>query len=82
MIREDRAGLESEFALSVFLVIDFGAGHVGRQEVRRELNAAKVRFQVLCKSLDRTRFRSPGKPSTNRFPLARSPMMIRSTTVS
>ena len=51
-VAEDRAGLEAELALAALGIVDLGAGDVGGQQVRRELDAAEVGVEVLGHRLD------------------------------
>jgi hypothetical protein len=45
-VGEDRTRLEANLTRAVGLVVHPGTGHVGPQEVRRELDAAEVRLEV------------------------------------
>jgi hypothetical protein len=45
-----------ELATFVGLQIDLGAGHVRRQQIRRELHARQIRRQMFCQGLDRAGF--------------------------
>jgi hypothetical protein len=46
----------------LLLDVHLGAGHVRRQEVGRELDAAELAFEVLRQRLDRARLGQPGQP--------------------
>src|SRR5262249_1218748 len=52
-VGENRSLLKLELAALVGLQVDFGAGDVGRQQIRRELHARQVGGQMLRERLDR-----------------------------
>jgi hypothetical protein len=60
-VREDRPAHELEDALpgADVLFEDFGAGDVGRHEIRRELNAREVERQDARQRRDEQRLREP-----------------------
>ncbi len=56
---EDRSALEFEGAL--LRTIDFGAGQIGRQQIRRELDAMEIAFDARGEFLDRRRLGEAGR---------------------
>ncbi len=52
-VGEDRPLLELELAALLGLQIDLGAGHVGRQQIGRELHARQVGGEILRQGLHR-----------------------------
>ena len=52
-VGEDRPLLELELAALLGLQVDLGAGHVRRQQVRRELDARQIGGEVFRQRLDR-----------------------------
>ena len=59
-IVKDRPLLEDKAA--GFGTIDFGAGDVGRQQVRGELNAVELCFDTFCQLFDGFGFRQARRP--------------------
>ncbi len=68
-VGEDRAFDELQFAMAVGrLFQNFGAGDVGRHQVRRELDAMKFQMEDLARRADQQGFRQPGGTGDQAMP--------------
>ena len=59
-LSEDRTLDETQAAMACFLVQHFGAGDIGRHQIRRELNPFERQIQNLRQRLNQKRLRQPG----------------------
>ncbi|SLM49057.1 protein of unknown function [Nitrospira japonica] len=60
-VAENRPLLKLEQILAAFLIQDFGPGNVGRQKIRRELDAAHRGVQIPCQAFNGSCLRKTGK---------------------
>jgi hypothetical protein len=54
-IAEDRSRLKLKFAGAAFIDVNLRPGHVRREQVRRKLNPAELRFEMFGERLDGSR---------------------------
>src|SRR4029453_15275581 len=78
-IGEDRPFLELELATLAGLHVDFCAGHIRRQQVRRELHARQIRREIFRWRFAPRVLASPGRLSISRLPLASNAISMLST---